>query len=360
MSLYEQRLATDKDELRRRVTAVGERVGLAIQKAVDALLERNEAACSRIILGDLPVNRETRAIDKLCHAFVARHLPSAGHLRFVSSVLQMNVALERVGDYAASIAREGVQLTTPPPQDVAEEIRLLSKQACSVFGKAITAFTQRDEDLARTTKPQAKDLEAVYAAAYRDLVARGAVVPTADLFALLTVFHRLGRVSDQAKNICEETLFELTGETKPPKQYKVLFVDARGTLVSPLAVALARKAFPESGAYSFVGYQAGNALAPELKQIAAEMALDLSSLTPTSLDASIESLQKFHVIVCLSEDARRKIPAVPFATVVLVWELPPWSEGPSEELPLRLKDLGHFLSSEIRDLMVTMRGEDAC
>ncbi len=359
MSMYEQRLAKDKDDIRRRVSDVGSRVSDAVQAAVDALLARDEAACGRIILGDLPINREVREIDKLCHAFVARHLPSAGHLRFVSSVLQMNVALERVGDYAATIAREGVQLSTAPPPDIAEEMRQLGKRASALLRRAVTAFTARDEELARATKPQAKALDDIYARAFQDLASEQRKAPVIDLFAFLTVFHRLGRVSDQAKNICEETLFELTGETKPPKRYRVLFVDARATLVAPLAVALARKSFPESGSYELAGFQAGDTLAPELRKLGADLALDLTGIAPARLDISSESLRAYHVIVCLSREARRQFTRIPFDTVVLVWDLPSWSEGPSDELDMRLKELSHHLSSEIHELMVTMRGEGA-
>ena len=96
MSGYEQRLAEDKAEIRRRVVDVGARVEKAVSSAVDALLSHDRAGAYRLVLEDLPINREVRALNQRCHAFIARHIPSAGHLRFVSSVLQMNVALERI------------------------------------------------------------------------------------------------------------------------------------------------------------------------------------------------------------------------------------------------------------------------
>jgi len=102
MNGYERRLAEDKREIRRRVVAVGERVRAAVEMSVESLLRGDRAECARVILGDLPINREVRSINKLCHAFIARHLPSAGHLRFVSAVLQMNIGLERIGDYAVT------------------------------------------------------------------------------------------------------------------------------------------------------------------------------------------------------------------------------------------------------------------
>jgi phosphate transport system protein len=359
MSVYERRLASDKDQIRCRVRDAGERVNQAIRDSVEALLRRDEQTCSRVILGDAPINREIRAIEKLCHVFVARHLPSAGHLRFVSSALRMSVALERVGDYATSIAREGVQLSTVPPDRIADEVRQLCRHACSMVSSALTAFSQKDEELARATRPKTREVEGVYAKAFDDLLGYGASLPTADLFALVAVFHRLGRVSDQAQNLCEATLFELTGESKPSRYYKVLFVDPRSTLVAPLAVALARKAFPRSGTYAAAGFQPGDALAPELDSLADDLSLDVSGIVPTPLDASLEALRAYDIIVCLSSEARRHIPRVPFNTVILVWDVPLLSRGTQEELPMRLQNIVRFLSSEIHNLVVGLRGEDA-
>ena len=359
MSVYERRLASDKDEIRRRIRDTGERVNHAVEDSVEALLRRDEQTCSRVILGDPPINREIRAIERLCHVFVARHLPSAGHLRFVSSVLRMGVALERVGDYATSIAREGVQLTTAPPDRIADEVRQLCGHACFMLSSALTAFSQKDEELARTTRPKTQEIEGVYAKAFNDLLRCGTSVPAADLFAFVAVFHRLGRVSDQAQNLCEATLFELTGEGKPLRTYNVLFVDPRGTLVAPLAVALARKAFPKSGSYMAAGFQPGSALAPELHTLADRLSLDVSGIVPAPLDASLEAMQAYDIVVCLSSEARRHIPRVPFNTVVLVWSVPSLTHGTEEELATRLQNVVRFLSSEIHHLMAMLRGEDA-
>ena len=140
MSFYDERLANDKAKIRERVVAIGRRVEQRIGEAVEALVAHDVDRCYAIVLGDLPINREIRAIDRACHAFVARHLPSAGHLRFVSSVLQMNVALERVGDYAVTIAREGVQLRANVQPELVKELQELSSKAREAMRQAVTAF----------------------------------------------------------------------------------------------------------------------------------------------------------------------------------------------------------------------------
>lgn len=221
------------------------------------------------------------------------------------------------------------------------------------------AFIEGDASLARKTKPESKELSRSYRDVYRELVARGHELSISDAFALLTVFHRVDRVSDQAKNICEETLFELTGETKPPKRYRILFVGAGDTLVAPLAVALARKAFPESGDYASAGFEAGAELSPALTQAAEEFSLDLSGLAPKPLDRGRESLERFHVIVCLGAEARAKLTELPYSAVPIVWEVPRLSSAPGEGLDTSVRALCQHLSLEIRDLLVTLRGDGA-
>ncbi len=360
LSHYDERLAADKAVIRSRVVEVGRRVDQAIASAVEALLERDKRRCYAIVLGDLPINREVRAISALCHAFVARHLPSAGHLRFVSSVLQVNIALERIGDYAVTIAREAVQLYTLPSKAILDDVEDLGSDARTILRQAVKAFGDEDAELARQAKPLTKEVERRYARMFRLLTREAVDLPIADAFGLLMIFSRLERVSDQSKNLCEETLFALTGETKPPKRYQILFVDATDTLIAPLAVALARRAFPESGDYESAGFQPGSHHAPELESLAAEFGLDLSETEPSPFKTSREALERYHVVVCLTQEAARQIPEVPYTTVLLEWELPRLSDpNVGSTVEARLREIKHRLSAEIRNLMVTLRGEEA-
>jgi phosphate transport system protein len=77
---------------------------------------------------------------------------------------------------------------------------------------------------------------------FADLVnAKGENFSIEDLFAYLGVFNSLERVSDQAKNICEETVFAVTGQTKASKVFRILFLDEDNTLLGPIAETVAGK-----------------------------------------------------------------------------------------------------------------------
>src|SRR5690606_23560222 len=122
-----------------------------------------------------------------------------------------------------------------------------------------------------------------YGQFYRHLTQSGSDLPLEDSFALMTVFHRLDRVSDQAKNISEETLFELTGEMKAPRKYRVLFVDLEGSALASLAESIARKSFPESGEYSCASAQPGTGLSPHTQTVADKLGIDLLTHHPSPL-----------------------------------------------------------------------------
>jgi phosphate transport system protein len=362
MTHYEQRLEQDISAIRRRVQDVAREIELGLKNAVHATLTLDRPLANQVILGDKPINREIRAIDKLCHGFVARHLPSAGHLRFVSAVLRLNVELERIGDYAVAIAREAVQLSGKPGDSVGSDIQLIADQAVKMFRQAMEAFLEGNAELARGTKGMASHVESTYQKIFGDLVREGerGSRPIKDLFALLVIFNRIGRVSDQAKNICEDTIFAVAGETKGEKVYRILFVDEKNDAISQLATAYARKAFPGSGRYSSAGWNPAGRLLPALEVFLQENGLDGEELAPSGLDRATEELADFHVIVGLGPGAAAHIETVPFHTVLLDWDIAPVPEDlDSERAKAWLAEASKSLKEKLHELMQLLRGEDA-
>lgn len=362
MSHYEQRLENDLEEIRQHLAEVGESVEEAFHQAVHAVLIGDLAIASRIVLGDLPINRHVRRIDKLCHAFVAMHLPSAGHLRFVSSALRLNIALERIGDYAVTIAREQVQLSSKPPESFAGDLELIAEQAQLMLRQALEAFNTSNADLARGTKPMGAQIEGTFQKVFDDLVEEGERGGQAvrDLFALLTIINRIGRVADQSKNICEETLFAATGETKEPKVYSILFLDAKDDSLTQLAAAFGRRAFPNSAVFSSAGWTAGAELDPRAMNVAERNGLYLGDSAPSSLDSLRDQIDDTHVVVGLEGDVRRHLGKIPFHTVLLEWATPyPDPGGDQQRFEAGLEHGLQGLSVEIRQLIETLRGEGA-
>lgn len=362
MSHYEQRLQRDLDEIRNRVDAIGATVSAAIRKAVHAFLTGEKDLAAEVILGDRPVNREVRDIDHLCHTFVVRHLPSAGHLRFVSSVLRLNVELERVGDYAVTICREAAQISERPPSKVLADIELIAGQASEVLDQSLLAFRDGNADLARGTMAMADQVQATFQRAYVDLLAAGKKQkrPVHDLFALLVVLTSIGRVADQAKNTCEQVVFATTGEVKRERTYRILFLDARNDGLSQIAEAYARKAFPRSGEYESAGWEPAPRLSSQCRHFLDRNGYDAEELSPKGMPTLSEELARFHLVIGLEPGARDRLPEIPFRTVVLEWDLGPINDDLDQERSQAMLEAAFKkIADRMHDLMETLRGDEA-
>jgi phosphate transport system protein len=353
MSHYEERLERDLADLKGRVLAVGAEVEEALRCAERVVLHGDRALASRTILGDNVINRHIRDVDALCHAFVARHLPSAGHLRLVSAVLRIDLEIERIGDYAATICREALQLDQPPPQPLLSDIELMSVHGRNLLRGALEAFREGSADLARGTLQLSKPHRAMVRKLFADLLreAESASRPLHELFALLIVLHRLERVADQAKNICEETIFAASGQTKSPKTWSILFLDQRNDRMSQLAEAWARKHYPRSARWESAGWAPADRLAPDLVAFAQAHGLDFAGARPKGIGELSADLADFDLVVSLEGDPRPRIGRIPFRTVAIEWDV----EADSSTL----ESAAPRVAAELQHLIELLRGEHA-
>ena len=352
MKHYEARLQADLNLIRDRVGALAEGVRGAVERAVQGVIARDVDAMYDVILGDGAFNRETRGIDTACHAFVARHVPAAGHLRFVSSVLRMTISIERIGDYAVTMSRVGVHLDEDLSEEVVNNLSSLADQVSQMLGVATRAFLVGDPDLAKQTKKLAKAIDVTHDRILVEALQGRTGQSMRDVARLMTVFDKLERVSDQAKNICEEVVFITTGETKVSKHYQVLFLDKDGTFMAPLAAALAGRAFPESGTYICASLNPGDAYAPLLGELSDLVSMNMPSDGPEALAPLAPSPAKYHVIVTVNLDAAAR-PRIPFHSILQKWTI----DEPQDLAGAR--QAVNELSAHIQSLMEALRGPDA-
>ena len=84
--------------------------------SLEALTERNRQSAYSVILRDRYIDELETELDRLCLEFLARHQPVAGHLRFIFATILINREIERIGDYAESIARQVLVVSALEPQ----------------------------------------------------------------------------------------------------------------------------------------------------------------------------------------------------------------------------------------------------
>lgn len=360
MSHYEERLERDLSEIRGRLDRIGDRVQRAVRDSVRAFSAFDRGLANITILRDRAINHGIRHIDRLCHEFVVRHVPSAGPLRWVSSVLRMNVALERVGDYAVAIARETVQLSKPPSGSLVGDVERVGFAADRILTDSLAAFRQGDEALARATIGAVREVDEVFKSGFHDLVsaAEGQERAPRDLFLLLTVLRMLKRVADQGANICQLTLFVVAGEIKEKKFFRILFVDERNDCLSLLAQAHGSKAFPESASYSSGGWDPAPEIPPVVLEYLDSRGFDTDGLRPRPLAPRDEKGRHYHVIVGLGADPAQRLATVPYLTATLEWDVGPIPQLDAPDATEQLERAHQSIAEEIRALMELLAGPD--
>ena len=376
MSYYE-RLKSDEREIRGHVRRLGTRVTGASKQAITALLTGDSVAANQVILGDLDINREVRALDRRTHRFVARHLPVGAALRLVSAVLRISVSLERIGDHAVTASREVLQLTARPPEVVKRDIELIAQQAWRALEQALDAFCSDDAASAQAVAGRAARIDLTFQRVYENLLAAGnqRIRSIRDLFALLAVAVALGRVGDLARNICEETIFVVEGTAKEPGAFRVLFIDKANDYLSQMAEAFACKAYPQSGRYESAGWRPANRLDPDFLRFMDRRGLDTQDAHPKQLDPDPAELARYQVVVSLEGDARSHIPRLPYRSVLLSWDVPRGNAPEAVSLDPSASrgsvgmqhddesephlDTFRRVALEVRGLMETLRGPNA-
>jgi phosphate transport system protein len=351
MSVYEKRLKADKDHILARLKAVSEVIDSNLKSAHESFAALDHELASETILRDHPVNRAIRDLDHDCHAFVARHLPGAKHLRFISSALRLNIELERIGDYAASVGRETVQLGQLPGTEILGQIDSLASDSRELLRKAVEAFTSDSVELANQVIQEAKRLESRFTESFQALTREEKVQPlsASDLTAVLVVLTRFSRVRAQAKNVAEETIFVVTGQPFASKRYQILFVDLEGHSLAPLAAAYASKVFPESGEYTAAALSPSETIKNIIISTASKNGLSLAGFQSLALQ-DIDDLSKYSVIVALEKGVRGKLLPLPFHSLLLRRQQDP-SQHPDE----LLRGIADLVST----LMTTLSGNKA-
>lgn len=207
------RFDTELQELKGRVLRMGHVVDARVTAAVDAFVRRDLAVASRVVAGDHEVNELEREIDERCVDLLALQQPVASDLRFIASVLKIVTDLERIGDFAVSIA-ENVSTLDQLGLRAEQDLPGLAEAALTILRSALEAFVQRNVDEARTTTTADEPVKAWVlrlAAELRDSIPRDPkLVPNA--LAVLLVTKHLERVAQHATNLAEMAIYTARGE----------------------------------------------------------------------------------------------------------------------------------------------------
>jgi phosphate transport system ATP-binding protein len=209
------------ERLQDEVLVLGSMVEKAILRAVEALRDRDLAAARVIEAEDTLLNRKRFEIEDAALLLIATQQPMASDLRCLAAVVHIVTDLERMGDYAAGIARICLQIGDQPlikpliagEAEALRDIPRMADKATSMLRRSLDAFVERDMAAAAAIAAEDDEVDALYQQVYRELLMLMLANPrTIDQAThLLWAAHNLERVADRVQNICERVVFMVTG-----------------------------------------------------------------------------------------------------------------------------------------------------
>ena len=347
----EATLQRDIDTIRLKVERMAGLAESALSDSVRALLKKNGQLAYSVILRDQEIDEYEKEIDRLCLEFLIRQQPVAGSLRFVYATIKINLELERIGDYAESIARRGLVVNSLNLDLDYSDFEALTAISLSMLKDASRAFLGQDANLAKTTMLAQREANRLRDKINEDLFELRAdkKIPITALTPLQTIARRLERVADQSKNICEETLYMCTGQYMKHLErdtFRVLFVDDNNSRTSQIAEAIGNALCQDGFVFSSAGIKALK-VTDETVAFLKEKGHDISSNISKSVD-NIPNLDHYQVVVALSDSGQNIFPTPPTKTISIAWELGQ-AEGDNEASY-------NFLSQNINDLVQAILG----
>ena len=185
--------------------------------AVEALKRRDLVNAQRIYDSDVEINAKRFDLENYCITTKATQQPiMAGDLRLLASILEVIGELERMGDYAKGIAKIALMMGDQPPVKPLIDIPRMSEIVVDMLHRAVGAFVSKDDDVARLIPDEDDQVDDLYNQVYRELVSVILANPRTIDGAnhLMWAAHNLERMADRVTNICERTIYIVTGVMK--------------------------------------------------------------------------------------------------------------------------------------------------
>ena len=208
-SLFERHLR----ELQDHVLTLGSMVETALYLSMDALKNRNLSLAGKVIKDDKLIDQKRYVIEEECIELIVTQQPMASDLRIIIAVLNIIVELERIGDYAAGIAKISIMIGDEPPLKPLVDLPRMTELTAGMLRRSLEAFINHDAETAKLICGEDDQIDNLYDQVFRELLTFMAEDPKTITRAtrLIWVAHNLERSADRITNIAERVIFVVTG-----------------------------------------------------------------------------------------------------------------------------------------------------
>ncbi len=216
MTLVRIHYDRDLQAIQNDVLRLGSLLNTAINRALQALANRDAGLARQIIADDAEINALRFQVEEQCVKVIATQQPTASDLRAIVAAMNIVSDLERMADHAAGIAKVVIKMDDQPLLKPLVDMPRMADECRGMIAKALDAYIARDADSARAVAARDDIIDDLYQQIFRELLSFMLEDPRTTTRALYLLFaaHNLERIGDRAVNIAERVIFLTSGEMK--------------------------------------------------------------------------------------------------------------------------------------------------
>jgi phosphate transport system protein len=196
------------------VTQMGGVAESQVEASIQAVMRRDADLASQVMRADHRVDEYERAIDAETLRLLALRQPMASDLREIVSALRISADIERIGDYAANIAKRSIALSQVPAVRPAAGIPRMGRLVQEIMKDVLDSYIDRDVEKAVAARRRDEDLDDLYTSLFREVLTYMMEDPRTitPCTHLLFIAKNLERIGDHATNIAETIHFLVVGQ----------------------------------------------------------------------------------------------------------------------------------------------------
>ena len=191
------------------ITRMGQLAREQLAMAAEAVEERNSDLAARVVEGDNSIDALEHDVSHDVLRLLALRQPIARDLRDVLAALRIAADIERIGDYAANVAKRAIALNQNAPMRPAASLPHLAQVANDMLRDVLDAYRRSDADAAVEVWKRDVQLDTLYTAMFRELLTYMMEDPRniTPCTHLLFMAKNIERIGDHATNIAENVYF---------------------------------------------------------------------------------------------------------------------------------------------------------
>lgn len=206
------RLHKQIGKVKKEILSLGAMVEDRLQKAVSAVKNEDLILAEQIMDTDYQVDDLEIEVEEECLKILALYQPVAMDLRFLVTVIKINKELERIADYAASIARR-FMISYKDIDKFRYDYTAMADLTAKMLRMSLDALVHMDADMVYDVRDMDSQVNQMRDDAYDIMKKDIQEFPekAGKIINMYLISRHLERIGDHTTNIAEEVIYLIEG-----------------------------------------------------------------------------------------------------------------------------------------------------